>query len=67
MIESTRTEGAYLTVFAAAQLVARCHLQCQSRANLHLGGEQLGTIPVMLNLLLDLLANGQLLGLLLLL
>lgn len=56
-----------LTVLSAAELIATGHLERQPRTNLDLCGKQLRAIPVVLDFFLNLLTDGQLLGLLLLL
>lgn len=54
-------------MLSSAELVTRSHLQGETGANLDLCGQQLGAIPVVLQLLLNLLPDSQLLGILLLL
>lgn len=57
----------YLAMLSPAELITTSHLQRQPGTNLNLRSKQLCAIPVVLNLLLNLLTNGQLLSLLLLL
>ena len=64
---SILTIKTYLAVLSSAEFVASCHLQSETGTNLNLCGQQLGTIPVVLQLLLNLLPHSQLLSILLLL
>ena len=57
----------YLSVLSSTQFVTRSHLQRKFGTNLHLCSQKFRPVPVMLNLLLDLLSDSQLLRLLLLL
>jgi len=54
-------------MLSAGKLVTCSHLQGQLGADLDFGGQQLGTIPVMVNLLHNLLLKSELLAFLLLL